>query len=145
MTRLRGFSLPYFPLKSDVLKKQCRKNISEHSLVWEISKQTHPYKSSGRSECSGCGRQETQRRSSYVWHVSEPEDGCLCLYCTCVLLRSQRGTGGRERERWALDRKRNSQFVFVPFTQKPRRVIACSTPRRWKVGGECGGWSHSLL
>lgn len=29
-----------------------------------------------------------------------------------------------------MQRERNSRFVFVPFTQKPRRVIARSTPRR---------------
>ena len=41
--------------------------------------------------------------------------------------------------RMGMQRERNSRFVFVPFTQKPRRVIARSTPQRWKVGWEYGG------
>lgn len=86
-----------------------------------------------------------QQPSSHTWHAAEPTDGWVCLYCTCMLSKSCESSRVRKGEKWASARQRNSQFVLVLFTQKPRRVIACSTPQRWKVGWGCPGRGCGLV
>lgn len=136
----------FFPLKKNKTKRQSR-NVFEHSEIFNIRTEFR-----WKREHRGCGRQKHSSRPPTRDTPLNLQMGASvyrALVCCPSAPKNQGGmSDGDGNGGWwmGMQRERNSRFVFVPFTQKPRRVIARSTPRRWKVGWEYrGGGSHSLL
>lgn len=136
----------FFPLKKNKTKRQSR-NVFEHSEIFNIRTEFR-----WKREHRGCGRQKHSSRPPTRDTPLNLQMGASvyrALVCCPSAPKNQEGMsdGDGDGGWWmGMQRERNSRFVFVPFTQKPRRVIARSTPRRWKVGWEYrGGGSHSLL